>query len=60
MISKDKDRDIKNSENGCDSCDDRDENILVDTSVLLKNVSSLFIPFTSYSNSFFLFLFLQS
>ncbi len=42
-----------------DSCDDCNEDILVDASVLLKNASSDFIPIASYSNSFFLFLCLQ-
>ena len=45
--------------NSYDDCDARNEKTLVDTSVLLKKVSSVFIPFVSCSNSFFLFLFLH-
>src|SRR2546429_3413041 len=47
------------SGNGCDDRDDRDEDILVDASVLLKNVSSVLIPFASHFNAFILFLCLQ-
>jgi len=60
VVSRNEDRndDVKDFENGCDDCNDRDENIPIDASVLLKNVSSVFFSFASCSNSFFLFLFL--
>ena len=45
--------------NGFDDRDDHNEDILVNASMFLKNVSSVLIPFALHFYAFILFLYLQ-